>query len=398
MRDTSKTRNRGFTLVEMMVALGVGLLVLGGTVTIASQGVDATWVISQKAEMQQDLRAASALMMKDISLAGAGLPTEQGVSLPTGTGTKSIYGCDQSGTCPPTGGIAYPCAPGSAPCAPTMYPIIPGYQLGLTPPGSATKSDLITVVYSDAILALNCYSITFPLPLGSAVNPVTFTAPLVTPPPSSCLMPPGITFPQALNDPVVGLKAGDILLFTNGSQQAAAEVSTVAGPLGAAVPGSVYTVTFANADPLQLNQSAATSGDLKQLALAGDGAMRLEVITYYLKNQADPLGVGAGTPVLMRQVNGQTAVPLAENVVNMQFTYDTYDTSGNLLANQGDAGYSLGVSYNLIRKTNVAHLSIRSTMQGARSSLMATKGFQTFDFQTSISARNSSYQNRYTIN
>jgi hypothetical protein len=91
-------------------------------------------------------------------------------------------------------------------------------------------------------------------------------------------------------------------------------------------------------------------------------------------------------------------VPLAENVVNMQFTYDTYDTSGNLLANQGDAGYSLGVSYNLIRKTNVAHLSIRSTMQGARSSLMATKGFQTFDFQTSISARNSSYQNRYTIN
>jgi hypothetical protein len=157
-------------------------------------------------------------------------------------------------------------------------------------------------------------------------------------------------------------------------------------------------VTFANADPLQLNQSTAGSGDLKQLALAGDGAMRLEVITYYLKNQADPLGVGAGTPVLMRQVNGQTAVPLAENVVNMQFTYDTYDTSGNLLANQGDAGYSLGVSYNLIRKTNVAHLSIRSTMQGARSSLMATKGFQTFDFQTSISARNSSYQNRYTIN
>jgi prepilin-type N-terminal cleavage/methylation domain-containing protein len=395
MGHTSKTRKRGFTLLEMTIALAVGLLVLGGTVQLSSQGVDATWVVSQKAEMQQDLRAASDLLMKDISLAGAGLPNESGLGLPTGTGTKSIYGCDQSGNCPPNGAIAYPCAPGSSPCAPTLYPIIPGYQLGITPPGSTTKSDVITVVYSDVVLALNCYTITFPLPLGSTINPVTFTAPLVSPPPSSCILPPGVTFPQALTDPVVGLKPGDVLLFTNGSLQAAAEVSTVAGPLGAAVPGSVYTVTFANADPLELNQSTATGGDLKQLVLAGDDAERIDVITYYLKNQADPIGAGTGTPVLMRQVNGQTAVPVAENVVNFQFTYDTYNTDGTLLANVGDGGYSAGVSYNLIRKINVIHMSIRSTMSGARTALMATKGYQTFDFQTSISARNSAYQNRY---
>lgn len=97
----------------------------------------------------------------------------------------------------------------------------------------------------------------------------------------------------------------------------------------------------------------------------------------------------------MRQVSGHTAVPLAENVVNLQFTYDTYNSSGQLLNQVGDAGYSVGTSFNLIRKINVIHLTTRSQLPGTRSALMATKGYQSFDFQTSISARNLSYQNRY---
>src|SRR5208337_4877712 len=134
----------------------------------------------------------------------------------------------------------------------------------------------------------------------------------------------------------------------------------------------------ANNDPLKLNQSGATSGDLKSLAgVANVQAMRLEVITYYLMNQPDPVGLGTGTPILMRQVNGQTAVPVADTVVNLQFTYDTSNADGTLLSGAGDGGYSVGDSYNLIRKINVAHVSIRSTMQGTRSALMATKGFQT---------------------
>ncbi len=395
MRHRSGRSSLGFTLLEMMISLALGLLVIGTAVQLFSQGVDATWVISQKAEMQQDLRAASGLLLKDISLAGAGLPTEQGIALPTGTGTKSIYGCNQSGTCLPNGAVAYPNAPSTT--TPTMYPIIPGYQLGVIPTGGTVKSDLITVVYSDPVLALSCYTITWPK---TGATPVTFTAPAVNPPPASCILPTGITFPQSLTDNVVGLKPGDVLLFTQGSLQAAAEVSSVtpANIQGQAPLGQAYSVTFTNADPMQLNQHTATAGDLIQLAGgANTSATRINVITYYLKNQPDPLGIGNGTPVLMRQVNGQTAIPVAENVVNFQFNYDTYDTSGNLLSAQGDGGYSAGVGYNLIRKINVVHLTMRSQMAGTRSQLMATKGFQTFDFQTSISARNSSYQNRYSF-
>jgi hypothetical protein len=151
-----------------------------------------------------------------------------------------------------------------------------------------------------------------------------------------------------------------------------------------------------------MNQPTATNGDLSQLrtspASTPNVSNRLQVITYYLKNIPDPTGATSGTVILYRQVNGQSAIPLADNIINMQFTYDTYDTSGNLLNQTGDGGESLGVSLNLIRKINIAHLAVHSTVAGTRSSLMATKGYQGYDIQTSISARNLSYLNRYPTN
>jgi Prokaryotic N-terminal methylation motif len=389
MGRMSTHSGRGFSLIELLISLGLGMLVIGTAVQLFSRGLNATFVVSQRAEMQQDLRAASNLLLKDISLAGAGMPPGQAVSLPSGTGIRPIYGCDQVGNCIPGGGIAYPCSTNVGTCFPTLYGIIPGWRLGITPPGSPNPTDVITVVYTDTVFALNCYGVAFPA--GGAINPVTFTAPAPVPP--TCILPPGLLAPQAVTDPVVGLKAGDFVLFQNtlptGSANAIAEVSNDAGG------GPTYTVNFLDGDPLRLNQSGATAGDLKQI-IAGNNttATRIFVISYYLRLLPDPLGVGPGIPVLMRQVNGQLPVPVAENVVNMQFTYDTYDALGNLLNAQGNAGYP-GTSLNLIRKINVIHLTIRSQLSGARSALMTTNGYQSFDFQTSISARNLSYQNRY---
>jgi hypothetical protein len=363
--------------------------VIGTAVQLFSRGMAATFVVSQRAEMQQDIRAASGLLLKDIGLAGAGMPAGQTVSLPSGTGTRPIYGCDQVGNCIPGGGIAYPCSTNVGPCFPTLYGVMPGWRLGITPPGSPVPSDVITVVYTDTVFALNCYKVTFPAAVG-AINPVTFTAP--APVPATCVLPPGLVAPQAVTDPVVGLKPGDLLLFQNtlatGSAQAIAEVSNAGG-------GGPYTVNFLDGDPLQLNQSVATAGDLKQIVGGNNTtATRIFVITYYLRLLPDPLGVGPGIPVLMRQVNGQLPVPVAENVVNMQFTFDTYDANGNLLNAQGNAGYP-ATPLNLIRKINVVHLTIRGQLSGAGSISENAKGYQSFDFQTSISARNLSYQNRY---
>jgi prepilin-type N-terminal cleavage/methylation domain-containing protein len=398
MRHASHKSVRGFTLLEMMVSLALGLLVVGTAVKLFSLAVDSTWVITQRAEMQQDLRAASDLMMKDISLAGAGPQLTGGAGIALASATAPVIGCNQAGVCMPTGALNYPCASLVGPCTNTLYPIMPGFTRGITPPGSLQVTDVVTVVYSDPVLALSCYSAAFPAPPGSAKNPITFTSPPV-PLPATCVLPTGVAYPQALTDPVVGLVPGDILLFTQGSLQAVAEVSNVIGPNGPPAPGTSYAVAFNNADPLNLNQNGVAN-DLSALELgAGTTAERIYVISYYLRNLPDPAGIGPGTPTLMRQVNGQVEVPVAENVVNMQFTYDTYNAAGALLNNVGDAGYSLsgGGAFSLIRKINVVHLSTRSELAGAKASLMAKQGYQTFDYQASISARNLSYQNRYVL-
>jgi prepilin-type N-terminal cleavage/methylation domain-containing protein len=393
MRKTLKPSTHGFSLIELMMALALGVFITGAAVKLYSTGMDATWVIQQRAEMQQDLRAAENMMLKDISLAGAGLsqgPPGESIAVPNGLGTP-IYGCSPAG-CMPNGGVTYPCV--GAACQPTMYPLMPGYQVGITPPGSTTKSDILSVVYTDTNLALNCYTT-----VSLAGTTLTFTAPAV-PLPGGCVLPPGIAYPQALNNTINGLTPGDIVMLEANSNWAIGEVTSVspanAGNV-APTPGvSQYVIGFANGDTLNLNQSAQNFSLIKTAAGGNMQAWRIFVITYYLANQTD--AGGNTTTILYRQVNGQPAVPLVDNIANMQFTYDSYDSSGNLLNATGDGGeFSVvpNISPTQIRKVNIAHLTIHGQLQGTRSSLMATQGFQSFDVQTSMSTRNMSFSNRY---
>ena len=80
---------KGFTLLEMLIAMALGLIVLGAAVQLFTNAVDGTFLVKQRSEMQQNGRAAVGLMSQDISLAGAGLPTS-GVQLPTATGTNPM--------------------------------------------------------------------------------------------------------------------------------------------------------------------------------------------------------------------------------------------------------------------------------------------------------------------
>jgi hypothetical protein len=402
MGRKSANSSGGFSLVELLVALGVGALIVGSAVQLFTQGMNATFIVSQRAEMQQDLRASSDLLFKDISLAGAGLPSATGILLPDQAG-KPIYGwapsCAATNNCAPGNGIAYPCTSvGAIPCNPTLYGLIPGYRLGIIVPGSPNPSDVITVVYTDNVFALPCYTV-------QTITATSVTLQLPPPPlPSTCILTPPLVAPQAINAQAVGLTPGDLILVQS---TVAGNSATAVGEVTGVVAngGGNYTVAFAGGDTLNMNQPAALAGDLAQLVCvtpaspcpATASATRLFAISYYLWMMPDPLGVGVGTPTLMRQVNGQTPVPVQESVVNLQFTYDTYNAAGALLNAVGDGGYSTGTSFNLIRKINLVHLTTRSQVSGARSSLMITNGYQTFDTQTSISARNLSYQNRYVL-
>jgi prepilin-type N-terminal cleavage/methylation domain-containing protein len=379
MRNRS-TSNAGFTLIEMMIAMGVGLLVLGTAVSLYTTAVNANFRVSQNAELQQDGRAAFDLLTQDISMAGAGMPSG-GFALASGAVTPN-FGCDAAtGACHlgPNNNAAFSFpTQTSNPGINYMYGVIPGYQQGPTIDG--TKTDTITVDYTDATLLLSDYQVQFNNTNGTSV---TFILPSPAPNPLD----------QALNNPAVGLQTGDLVLFRYGTTYAVGEV-TAPVPAG----GGPYTVSFSNPDTMKMNQPAATSNDLSQLVAScvaaanctigsaptskqvGATATRIFVVSYYLDNTS-------GTPRLMRMVNAQVPVPVADNVRDLQFTYSTYDSSGNIVAIPSGAV----ADPSQVRTINLMHLTMRSQATSGKI------GYQGIDMQTSISSRNLSFSERYSI-
>src|ERR1700730_1857374 len=163
MRRRSTNRKSGFSLLEMVIAMALGTLVLGAAVQLYSQGVAATWTVSQRAEMQQDFRAASAMLTKDLSLAGSGLGNNVQIGLPT-TSTTPVYGCDQSLKCYINCTAAAYRKQGSVP-----YPngLIAGWKYGPTLNAAQGATDVVTVVYTDNGFFLNCYAVSITCETGA---------------------------------------------------------------------------------------------------------------------------------------------------------------------------------------------------------------------------------------
>jgi len=377
MRRSRPSKIHGFTLLEVLISIALGLIVLGSAVRLFSTAVDGTFLVKQRAEMQQNGRAAVGLMTQDISLAGAGLPTS-GIQLPSATGVNPLYGCSAVG-CYVSGitpaGVSFP--------SNHLYGVIPGYGLGMPMSAGGQSTDIITVTYTDNTFALNSYAVTA-FPVGGAS--ITMGA-----------APAGV---PALVDPAVGVKLGDLLLVQNDRGAAVGEITGIAG----------NTINFADLDPLRINQNGAASGNLKAISrnvdattgvvtpltavqLAATKVVRILVITYYLNIPPGPDGVRYTAddfpPQLMRQVNAQKPTPVAQNIADLQFSYDIFDEgSATSTSNLRDAGVSVGKDLNQIRKVNVVGMTARSNVKGK-------PGFQGLDLSTAVTVRNMSFRDRY---
>jgi hypothetical protein len=367
----------------MAIARALGMIVLAAAVQLYSKAMGATWIVSQRAEMQQDFRSAANILTKDINMAGSGLGNNVQIALPSGAGTVlPVYGCDQIPRCYINGGaVAYPTQLVGGVNVPYLYGLIPGWRFGPTIRAAAGPTDVITVANADTNFLLNCYNATV-----SSNTVVRFT--LTNPLPVTCIVPPPLPAPQAIDDPVVGLTPGDLVLFdlTIGAG-AGATTSTVMCEVTSVqlVAASTYDVTFAAGDPLRMNQPAAAAGSLGTIPVGSTGsANRMNVISYYLDNTIAP-------PRLMRQISGHSPIPVAENVSFMQFTYDLFNfNTGSFLTEQADGGASQGLTPNQITKINIKHMSFASTLHGA-------PGYQGLDLQTSVSARDLTFKNNYPL-
>jgi prepilin-type N-terminal cleavage/methylation domain-containing protein len=369
MKSTVSNEAHGFSMVELMVAMSVGLIIMGAAMQLFKSGMDSTMLVTQQAEMQQNVRAALNLIAKDVSMAGSGLPSG-GLALPYGVGaTASFYGCNQTPTCYltkdkyPTGTI------GGTAVSNYMYGLIPGPLNGMESGGAAqiaaTKvaADSITAIYVDYSYPLSQYKIV----LGGTNNFITATAP-ATPPAGF----PAIVSPT-------GIVIGDLILLSNNNGSAVGEVT------GVTAAGLGGTINFANSDRLNINQSGAASGNIGT-SLAGGGtiqANRIFVVSYFVE-----VPTNGQTPRLMRQVNGQTPVPVADNIIGLNFTYDMCDSTVNTNTCAGVSDpIAGGFSPNQIHKVNIQMMgqSVLSTSNKSRSMALVT----------SVSTRSLSFTNRY---
>jgi prepilin-type N-terminal cleavage/methylation domain-containing protein len=355
MKMQEKNRKSGFTLVELMVSMAIGLVLLAAMASLFKTGMNATVLVQQRAQTQQDMRAAVDLMVKDISMAGAGLPSG-GIQLPTGSGSSAVkFACDQTATCHVVN-FDYPNAN-------YMYGILPGYLNGVEsgasiPAAPSGVNDSITVIYADYNYPLWEYNVTFTGTTGGGIS-VTPIA--------------GFT-PPALNA-AGAIQQGDLIMLSNSLGTAVAEVT--------AAP-TATTLTFANLDALNMNQSGAATNNVKAISTgASTVAYRLFAVTYYL---SVPAAAGQ-TPRLMRQVNGLSPVPVADDIINLQFTYDVYNSTTDALdANEANP-IGVGESPNNMQKINLLVMGQSITNMGNKS--------QNMYLATSVSARNMAFRNRY---
>ncbi|HET6178071.1 MAG TPA: prepilin-type N-terminal cleavage/methylation domain-containing protein [Candidatus Sulfotelmatobacter sp.] len=365
---------RGFTLLELMVSMALGLIVMAAMASLFKTGMNSTMLVTQRAETQQNMRAAIDLMVKDISMAGAGVPSG-GIQLPLAGGASSAkFGCDQGGTCHvvnhtyPTGNY--------------MYGIIPGYNNGVEAGASIPAApapvinDSITVIYCDYNFPLWEYNVTFPTgPTGTQINLTVNSAYAANPP----------VAPNAAG----GIQAGDLILI-NGINGVTA-VGEVTGV-------TATSISFADTDPLNMNWSGGTHTNNVYAVSSGTGyafpvpvtvpqttqgtAYRLYAVTYYLTVPA-----AGQTPRLMRQVNGLAPVPVADDIINLQFAFDTYNSTTSALdANQINP-LGVGESPNLIQKVNISIIGQSLINNGNKS--------QNMYLATSVSARNMAFRNSY---
>jgi hypothetical protein len=239
-------------------------------------------------------------------------------------------------------------------------------------------NDSITSIYCDYNFPLTNFNFTFPSGTQATVAVINGG---VTP---NNILAPG------------GLNVGDLLLFTVGTPgngktaqgtsiaQTAAAVAEITG-----IPNGT-TINFVPGDALNFNQVGANSlATIAASAIAGTtvNVCRLYAVTYFL--QVPPAGGTVQTPRLMRQVNGLNAVPVADDIINVQFSYDVVNTVlGTISANQSNP-IGAGLSPALIQKVNIWVMGESIIQGGSRKS-------QSMYLASSVSARNMSFCNSYS--
>jgi prepilin-type N-terminal cleavage/methylation domain-containing protein len=350
-------RSAGFSLIEMLVAIAITAIVIAVSLAILNEGQRTSEGISLSSNTLQNLRAGMNYLVRDLVLAGEGLPTG-GIPIPNGSGTP----------------VNRPGPTGSNYTFPNTYTAIPVLTTGGGKgPNVLRPTDMVTVIYADNTLPLNQNLINDPNP------------PVTTPPTTPCngsidSNGASVTFDINCTNISTGttrIQPGDLIMFSNSNGNALASVTSVAG----------QKLNFAASDPFNLNQRTDSSGTMKQIqAPPSSGnyppttATRVVMLTYYLDN-SDPQN-----PRLMRQLNFNAALAVSEGIEDLQVSYDFVDGATNP-SDQKDP--PAGNSPNQIQNANL-FLAGRSLYRSTW-----TKQYFRNNLVTQVAPRSLKFFNRY---
>jgi type II secretory pathway pseudopilin PulG len=379
------TREDGFTITEMMVATAVVMVVLSGVLTTFKNALAINDSASQLADANQNLRAGTNQLIRDLLTAGRLIGTD-GIAMPTGTGIT--FG--RPG--PVASGNFDMVADGNSTLQ--LPAITTGYHLGPVINGSTT--DMITIMTIDEFMPV----VTTPVTVANSSSQATISADgSYIQFAAASLWIDGDT---AGDTPAI--KPGDLVYYQGVNGNAIQTVTSI--------DKTQHRILFTPGDPadfFRFNQSSATvqaANTGRPLALLKDPNLatlittpwqvgicpavapapatcpsttpvtlfKALMITYYVDNTTTP-----GTPRLTRQINscpvGWTVASgtpcafapqaLAGVVEDLDLTYDLVDGIINPTAVPAlpwtDTTQNPSVTYNSnqIRKVNV-HVGVRS--------------------------------------
>lgn len=288
MRDA-----KGFTLLEMIISMGLLTLIIGTTLGGMANLARSNEVVIATANLNGALRTGMDLMIRDILQVGAGLPSAHAITIPNGAGSTAVR-------LPGPPGTNFTTAAGAT----SIPAVIP--RPGAGPVINGVATDVVTFLMAD-----NNF-------LNMSISAATASTIDVAPGPNIATGPDRVT-------------PGQLIMVKKGSMTTLLQVT--------AVNTVTRRLTFAGNDSLNLNQSAAAQGNLAAINAAAPAntpaavvVTRIRMITYYLDTSADPLH-----PRLVRRINnGDPAVfnndlgtAVALDMENLLFSWDITNGTTN---------------------------------------------------------------------
>ena len=308
----SLKNERGFSMVETLIALALSLIVLAGSIRALNDAMGLNDKSIQIADIGQNMRAGLNLLERDFMSAGWGIPTG-GIPLPSGDGSTEVNRPGPPGTTYTFG------------AAMTLSAVNPGAALG--PKWNGRATDMVNILYADNSLQLNQK-------------------------PLDAIATDGSNATVNIATKILGvnneIQVGDLIAFSNALGNTVQYVTKVSGQI----------LYFNTGDPLNLNQPGASQGSISLLKSGGvyppTTATRIWLVSYYLDFTTDP-----STPRLIRRINDRDGEAVALVLENMQLSYDLVDGVSNPTNVKTPTAPN---SPNQIRKVNIL-LSGRSTSE-----------------------------------